>query len=133
MKQKPNKASTEQSSAEAPLIVVGRDNSVFANIAATLTEIRKLKGVLGYILRSNTTAVVDLAQKELVAEYAMLSSQIQECSKGVSLQFNLADVESILLEGRNVKVLCMCLGENRIAVFMDKTCSHQWIIKRILI
>jgi hypothetical protein len=39
----------------------------------------------------------------------------------------------MLLEGKNAKMLCMELGENRIAVFMDKVCAHAWIIKRILL
>lgn len=113
--------------------IVGVDNSVFTNLAATLSEIRKLKGVTGYILRSNTAAIVDLAQKEAGTEYAMLSQEIQDCSKGILKQFNLADVESVLVEGKAVKVLCMTLGENCIAVFMNKACVHSWIVKRILL
>jgi hypothetical protein len=27
----------------------------------------------------------------------------------------------------------MGIGENRLAVFMEKTCAHAWIVKRILI
>lgn len=60
----------------APITVMGGDNSVFANLAATLVEIRKLKGVLGYILRSSSAAVLDLTQKESVTDYAMLSHEI---------------------------------------------------------
>ncbi len=126
-------AQTEQLTDTAPVIVVGGDNSVFANLAATLSEIRKLKGVIGYILRSNTAAIIDLTQKEAVIEYASLSSQIHDCSRAISKQFNLTDVESALVEGKSVKVLCMCIGGNRMAVFMDKTCTHAWIVKRILL
>ena len=126
-------AQTEQLTDAAPVIVVGGDNAVFANLAATLSEIRKLKGVIGYILRSNTAAIIDLTQKESVIEYASLSSQIHDCSRSISKQFNLTDVESTLVEGKSVKVLCMCIGENRMAVFMDKTCTHTWIVKRILL
>ncbi|HSV48737.1 MAG TPA: roadblock/LC7 domain-containing protein [Candidatus Acidoferrales bacterium] len=121
----------ENPSKSAP--IVGVDNSVFTNLAATLTEIRKLKGVTGYILSSNNAAIVDLSQKEFVTEYAMLSSEIQACSKGILKQFDLADVESVLVEGKAMKVLCMTLGENRIVVFMDKACAHSWIVKRILL
>jgi predicted regulator of Ras-like GTPase activity (Roadblock/LC7/MglB family) len=48
-------------------------------------------------------------------------------------QFNLADIESVLVEGKSVKVLCMSVGENKISVFMEKTATHDWIIKRILL
>ena len=126
-------AQAQQLTDAAPVIVVGGDNSVFANLAATLSEIRKLKGVIGYILRSNTAAIIDLTQKESVIEYASLSSQIHDFSRTISKQFNLTDVESTLVEGKSVKVLCMCIGDNRMAVFMDKTGTHTWIVKRILL
>lgn len=128
------KTETSTNLSEQPQIhTVGLDNSVFTNLAATLTEIRKLKGVNGYILRSNTAAIVDLAEKEHTTDYAMLSSEIQESSGDLIKQYSLADIESILVEGKNAKVLCMALGENRVAVFMDKSCAHAWIVKRILL
>jgi predicted regulator of Ras-like GTPase activity (Roadblock/LC7/MglB family) len=126
-----NTSDIQQSS--APVVVVGADNSVFANLAATLAEIRKLKGVLGYILRSNTAAILDLTQKESVTDYAMLSSEVHDCTSVIGKQFKLADVESTVVEGHTVKVLCMGIGENRLAVFMEKKCAHAWIVKRILI
>ncbi len=116
-----------------PVISTGEDNVVFANLSSTLTEIRKLKGVKGYILRSNTAAIVDLSEKDRVIDYAMLSSQIGECTPEMAKHFNLAGIESVIVEGKTVKVLCIGLGENRISVFMDKTCSHAWIVKRILL
>jgi hypothetical protein len=117
----------------APVIVVGADNSVFANLAATLAEVRKLRGVLGYILRSNTAALVDLTQKESLTDYAMLSHELHECTVAIGKQFKLADVECTVATGQTTKVLCMGIGENRLAVFMEKTCAHAWIVKRILI
>ena len=117
----------------AAVISVGDDNSVFANLAASLAEIRKLKGVMGYILRSNTSAIIDLTEQDKTIEYAVLSSQISESSSEMAKQFNLTDIESVLVEGKNVKVLCMCVGENKISVFMEKTATHAWIIKRILL
>ena len=121
----------EQLSEQAPVIVVGEDNSIFVNLAASLTEIRKLKGVTGYILRSNTAAIIDLTQKESVIEYAILSSQIHEYSEAIAKQFNLADIENVMVEGQTTKVLCMCIDDNRLAIFMDKTCDHSWIVKRL--
>jgi len=117
----------------APPLAMEWDNPIFANLAATLTVIRKLKGVNGYILRSNTAAIVDIPRRELIAEYAMLSAEIFDSAKEVTRQFGLADVESVVVDGRNVKVLCIELAGNRVAVFMDKTCAHTWIVKRILL
>ncbi len=115
------------------MITVSESASVFSDLAVTLAEIRKLKGVKGYILRSNTAAVVDLTPKEVLTEYAILSSQISNCSRNLADKFNLTDMESIIVEGTSVKVLCMGIGENRLSIFMDKSCGHTWVVKRILL
>ncbi len=67
----------------APVISVGGESSVFSDLAATLAEVRKLKGVIGYILRSNTAAVIDLVPKESVTDYALLSSQISTSGRSL--------------------------------------------------
>ena len=136
MKQKTTIATISESpenTESAAVISVGAENAEFANLTASLAEIRKLKGVLGYILRSNNSAIIDLNEQDKIIEYAILSTQISESSLEIAKQFNLADVESVLVEGKNVKVLCMNIGENRISIFMEKTATHAWIIKRILL
>jgi predicted regulator of Ras-like GTPase activity (Roadblock/LC7/MglB family) len=133
LKQKTNvELSTEPPDGVA-VISVREDSSVFSSLAASLAEIRKLKGVMGYILRSNTSAIIDLSEQEKIIEYAILSSQIFESSNEIAKQFNLADIESVLVEGKCVKVLCMSIGDNRIGIFMERTATHAWIIKRILL
>jgi len=114
------------------VITVGNDDSVFTDLAASLAEIRKLDGVRGYILRSDTSAIIDLTEQEKIIEYAILSSQISESSVEMAKQFNLTDVESVLVEGKTVKMLCINMSRNRVSVFMDKIATHDSIIKRIL-
>lgn len=116
-----------------PVISVGDDNATFANLSASLAEIRKLKGVMGYILRSESSAIIDLTEQDKIIDYAVLSSQISESSLEMAKQFNLSNIESVLVEGKSVKVLCMSVGENKIGIFMEKTTTHGWIIKRILL
>ncbi len=111
---------------------IGED-SVFAGLGASLAEIRKLKGVVGYILRGSTSAIVDLSELEKVSQYAMFSYQLCESSLEIAKQLSVAQVESVLVEGGSLKVLFIRIGENNISVFMDKGASHAWIIKRILI
>ncbi len=133
LKQKTNVEILTEPNNSAPVISVGDENTVFENLAASLAEIRKLKGVTGYILRNNTSAIIDLAEQEKIIEYAILSSQISESSNEIVMQFNLTDIESVLVEGKNVKVLCMSVGDNKIGVFMERAATHAFIIKRILL
>jgi predicted regulator of Ras-like GTPase activity (Roadblock/LC7/MglB family) len=133
---KPKTSTNEAETAIANEVIVtavDEENSGFANLSASLTEIRKLKGVIGYILRSNTSAIIDLNEQDKIIEYAVLSTQMHDTSKEIAKQFNLGQTESILVEGKNVKVLCMSMGENKISVFMEKSATHAWIIKRILL
>ena len=133
MKQKPNIEISTELPDGAAVISVGEGNSVFLSLAESLAEIRKLKGVIGYILKSKTSAIIDLSEQEKIIEYATLTSQISESSNEIAKQFNLADIESVLVEGKCVKVLCMNIGDNRIGIFMEPTATHAWIIKRILL
>ncbi|MCW4003005.1 MAG: hypothetical protein NWE95_03715 [Candidatus Bathyarchaeota archaeon] len=118
-----------------PIITPSTDdqNSAFTNLATSLAEIRKLKGVTGYILRSDSSAIIDLNEKDKVIEYALLSTEINEYGSTVAKQLELGDTESMLVEGKDVKVLTMNVNGNRISIFMEKTATHAWIIKRILL
>jgi predicted regulator of Ras-like GTPase activity (Roadblock/LC7/MglB family) len=113
------------------VISAGEENSVFAKLSASLAEIRKLKGVLGYILRSNISAIVDLNESDKIIDYAVLSSEMNESCFEMTKQFNLGESEFMIIEGKNIKVLCMSIGENKVSVFLEKSTNPAWIIKRI--
>ena len=133
MKPKTNVSQVETEFADEAFIKsVGKENFSFASLNSSLAEIRKLKGVIGYILRSNTSAIIDLAEPEKIIQYALLSSQIYDSCQEISKQLNLGETESMLVEGEKVKVLCMYLGENKLSVFLERTATHAWIIKRFL-
>jgi predicted regulator of Ras-like GTPase activity (Roadblock/LC7/MglB family) len=125
----------DQSATELPdsaaVISVVDDNPMFLDLAASLVEIRKLNGIMGYILRSNTSAIIDLADQDKINEYAILSSQICESSNEMAKQFNLTNIKSVLVEGKTVKLLCLNMSDNRISVFMEKTATFDSLIKRI--
>lgn len=134
LKQKPSTSETQAQFTEPVAVTsVGSENSAFESLSASLTEIRKLKGVIGYILRSNGSAIIDLNEQDKIMEYAVLSSQVHESSQEMAKQFNLGETETVLVEGKDIKMLCMTQGESRIGVFMDKSATHAWIIKRILL
>ena len=125
----------DQSATELPdsaaVISVVDDNPMFLDLAASLVEIRKLNGIMGYILRSNTSAIIDLADQDKIIEYAILSSQICESSSEMAKQFNLTNIKSVLVEGKTVKLLCLNMSDNRVSVFMEKTATFDSLIKRI--
>ncbi len=134
VKQKTSPSQDETSvTSGAAAFTVGEENSAFASLSASLEEIRKLKGAIGYIIRSNSSAIVDLTGPDKISEYALLTSEIHESCQNITNQLHLGETEMAIIEGKNVKVLCLNVGENRISVFMEKDANHAWIIKRILL
>ena len=131
MKQKTKTEQTSEPTDVVAVISAEENTSIFENLAANLAEISKLKGILGYILRSNTSAIIDLTEQDKISDYAIFSSQTSESSYEMAKQFNITNIESVLVEGKNVKALCMSLGENKMSVFMEKSANHAMIIKRI--
>lgn len=107
------------------------EDQVFTDLSKSLAEIRKRDGVVGYILRSTTSATIDLKEPEKIVEYAILSSQVLDSSREISDLYDLGDVESILIEGKETKALCMVIGENKISIFMEKNAAHAGILKRV--
>ena len=107
------------------------EDQVFTELSKNLAEIRKVKGVVGYILRSTTAATIDLKEPEKLIEYAILSSQALDSSQEISNLFELGDVESILIEGKEIKALCTTIDENKISIFMEKNADHADILKRV--
>ena len=107
------------------------EDQVFTDLSKSLAEIRKRDGVVGYILRSTSSATIDLKEPAKIVEYAILSSQVLDSSREISDLFDLGDVKSILIEGKEIKALCMVIGENKISIFMEKNAYHADILKRV--
>jgi len=90
------------------------------DLRARLEEIKGREGVIGYILRNSHSASIDLKDPARIIDYAILSSSALDTSEEISELFNLGDIKSIVVEGKNVKTLSMIIDENRISIFMDK-------------
>jgi predicted regulator of Ras-like GTPase activity (Roadblock/LC7/MglB family) len=108
------------------------EDQVFTSLCTNLVEINKCKGVVGYILRNATSATIDLKDPAKLVEYALLSSQALDSGKEISELFDLGDIENILIEGKDIKALCMTIGENKVNIFMEKDADHADILRRVL-
>jgi predicted regulator of Ras-like GTPase activity (Roadblock/LC7/MglB family) len=107
------------------------EEQAFTDLSNKLAEIRKGKGVTGYIIRNTTSATIDLKEPEKIVEYAIFSSQVIDSTREISDLFELGDVESILVEGKENNALCMTINGNKISIFMEKDADHADILKRI--
>jgi predicted regulator of Ras-like GTPase activity (Roadblock/LC7/MglB family) len=107
------------------------EDPTFATLNAILAEIRIIEGVKGYILRNETSATIDLNEQDKIVNYAYLASQIMDSSQTITQLFPIGNLENIIVEGKNIKVLCVDKGGNKINVFMEKNTNHKDIIEKI--
>lgn len=112
-------------------LVDSEEDQTFTDLSSKLAEIRKDKGVTGYIIRNATSATIDLKEPEKIVEYAIFSSQVLDSSQEISDLFELGDVKSILIEGKESNALCMTLDGNKISIFMEKDADQADILKKI--
>ncbi len=101
------------------------------NLRANLEETKTYDGVIGYILRNSTSAAIDLKDPTKLIDYAILSSSALDAGEVLSEDFNLGAVKSIIVEGKNVKVLSLTVSENRISVFMDKEANCEKVLRKL--
>jgi predicted regulator of Ras-like GTPase activity (Roadblock/LC7/MglB family) len=112
-------------------VTSSEEDQAFNDLSKNLAEIRKTDGVIGYILRSTTAATIDLKEPEKIVEYAIFSSQVLESSQEIADLYELDDIKSVLVEGKENKALCMDINGNKISIFMEKNADHDDILKRI--
>jgi len=118
----------ETTTANEPIAV---EEAVENNLRESLEEIKAYDGVIGYILRNSTSAAIDLKDPTKIIDYAILSSSALDASEILSEDFDLGNVNNIIVEGKNVKMLSLKVGANKVSVFMEKEVDCEKILKKI--
>jgi len=101
------------------------------NLRANLDEIKTYEGVIGYILRNTTSAAIDLKDPTKIVDYAILSSSALDALKSLTELFDLGNPQSIVVEGKDAKMLSMTIQENRISIFMEKNAECERILGKL--
>lgn len=114
-----------------PSIPAIEEDTLFKNLNNNLKNLNKLKGVLGYIIRNASSATIDLKEPEKLVEYAIFTSQVIDSSMELAELFALGDLNTILIEGEELKVLIMMIKENKINLFMKKSVDHIELAKKV--
>jgi predicted regulator of Ras-like GTPase activity (Roadblock/LC7/MglB family) len=101
------------------------------NLRTNLDEIKTYEGVIGYLMRNTTSAAIDLKDPTRIIDYAILSSSALDALKDLTELFDLGDAKSIIVEGKDVKMLSVVAGENRTSVFMEKNADCGSILRKL--
>ena len=96
-----------------------------------LQEIKDQEGIIGYILRDEKSASIDLKDPKKIIEYAMLSSTAFDVGQNISEDLQMGELQTLLLESEETKLLSMKIDEQRLSLFMEKNVNHKKIYKEI--
>ncbi len=99
----------------------------FEKLLTAAQEIRQDKSVLGYILRSEDNATVDLDEPDRIVEYGMLTSQVLESSQTLASSFNSGNIHTVLVEGAQAKLFCVIKGTYKMIMFLEKSADYAGI------
>ncbi len=96
-----------------------------------LQNIKTKEGIIGYIIRDPKSASVDIKDPTKIIDYALLASTLHDSGESMISAFELGNVNNIVIEGKDVKVLTLTIGNNRISIFMNKNVDHNTIYKDV--
>ena len=132
-RKKKSSAETETVLTEENVAVIElvEESQISSDIVKSLSKICKRKTVLGYIIRDANTATIDLKEPEKLVDYAMLTSQALESGQELSQLFPVGELKSTVIEARDIKAVCMIIGESKISVFMKKNVDHADLLNSI--
>jgi predicted regulator of Ras-like GTPase activity (Roadblock/LC7/MglB family) len=128
VKQKKN---FQETTSEPEPIVIERAVSE-DNTRTILGEIKNYEGVIGYILRNNSSAVIDLDDPNKVMDFAVLSSSAFEASERLSELFDLGEIKNMTVKGQNTETVHLSVGENNVSIFMEKNADAKKILGKML-
>jgi len=95
------------------------------NVQEILRDIKTREGIIGYIIRGPNSASIDLKDPTKIIDHAILSATALEAGQDIANTFELGKVDAIILEGRDVKILSITIGDNRLSIFMERNVDHN--------
>lgn len=96
-----------------------------------LQEIKKQEGIIGYILRDSKSAAIDLKDPAKIIEYAAFSSAVFDTSNVMTEMLELGDVNTVVVESEETKLLSMNINNYRLSIFMEKNVDHNKLCKNL--
>ena len=101
------------------------------NLQEKLQEVKDQEGIIGYILRGSKSASIDLKDPTKIIEYAVLSSATFDAGYKMTEALQMGEVDTIVVESEQTKLLSMSINSHRLSIFMDKSFDHHKLYKNL--
>jgi predicted regulator of Ras-like GTPase activity (Roadblock/LC7/MglB family) len=129
----PRRKTTQEITAETPIIEDKIETTNANQLRETLEKIKEQPNIVGYILRNTSSAAIDLKDPSKIIDYAIISSSALEAAENLTKLFNLGATKHIIVQGKDVKMFATTISENKLTLFMEKTVDHEKILKKLKI
>jgi len=96
-----------------------------------LQEIKDQEGIIGYILRGSKSASIDLKDPTKIIDYAVLSSAAFDASNNMTETLQMGEVNKIVVESEETKLLSMNINNHRLSIFMEKSVDHNKLYRNL--
>ena len=96
-----------------------------------LQEIKNQEGIIGYILRSKKSASINVKDPTKIIDYAILSSAVFDVSQNMTEALQMGEVNTIVVESEETKLLSMNINNHRLSIFMEKSVDHNKLYKNL--
>ncbi len=96
-----------------------------------LQEIKDQEGIIGYILRGSKSASIDIKDPIKIIDYAVLSSTVFDVCNDITEAFQLGEVDTIVVESEETKLVSMDINNHRLSLFMEKSVDHDKLYKNL--
>ncbi|MCZ2808156.1 MAG: hypothetical protein O2V44_02245 [Candidatus Bathyarchaeota archaeon] len=96
-----------------------------------LQEIKNQEGIIGYILRSKKSASINVKDPTKIIDYAILSSAVFDVSQNMTEALQMGEVDTIVVESEETKLLSMNINNHRLSIFMEKSVDHNKLYKNL--
>jgi len=103
----------------------------FEELQEQLKEIKDQEGIIGYILRDQKSASIDLKDPRRIVDYAVLSSTAFDASHEITEVLQTGEPKKMVLESEETKLLLMNVNNHRLSLFMEKDVNHNKLYKKL--
>lgn len=96
-----------------------------------LEMLKQRPDVIGYVLRDKAATNIELKDPTKLIEYAILSSASIDAGEELSQIFYIGNVKRVVVSGKNVQVISLTMGENKVSVFIEKDADPCEVLEKL--
>ena len=111
------------------MLTKDKSEEPYINLSLNLENVKDREGVIGYIIKNSKYASVEFNDPTKIIDYAMLSTESIETGELISEIFQIGSMNSVVVEGNDIKVLLLVIGDQRISIFMNRRVDQNKILR----